>query len=405
MKESTFARARAVADAVLFEGYALYPYRPTSTKNQLRWQFGVLAPRAASEATKSDPFWLELQCLVERATHIEGRLRFLRLRRRRLESNDGSPIASLEVDGQLLVPWDEGELCELPFVHPLLQSEASHTFTLDGDESVEPIREARVRRVRAPLQVRLAIAVEKREDLLALRLRVENLSACDDPRARRDDALLFATLGTHLLLAADGDFLSLTDPPAGAKAAAARCRNHGTWPVLAGEPGQRDLLLAAPIILYDHPQVAPESPGDLFDATEIDEILMLRTLMLTDEEKRLARATDARVAAILDRIEGLPEGAWSKLHGAFRDPHPMARIGAISVGAGSRVRLRPGPRRSDAQDMFFQGRVATVREVKHDVDGRDCLAVTVDDDPAAEEYLWHGRYFYFYADEVEPLED
>src|SRR5690349_12588719 len=108
----SFDRARAVADAVLFEGYALYPYRPTSTKNQLRWQFGVLAPRTASEATKSDPYWLETQCLTSGA--VEGVLRFLRLRRRIVETPEGAATSSLDVDGRLLVPWDEGELCELP---------------------------------------------------------------------------------------------------------------------------------------------------------------------------------------------------------------------------------------------------------------------------------------------------
>jgi len=413
-----FDRARAVADAVLFEGYALYPYRPTSTKNQLRWQFGVLAPRAASETAGTDPWWLESHCLVTgaSATRLEGTVRFLRLRRRRIEGAAGAPLASLDVDGKLVVPWDEGELCELPFAHPLATAEASHSFALDGDERCEQIDDAsgrclaRVRYVRAPMTLALRITVDGPDaaDILALKLRVENLSACADAAAPRDDTLLAATLGTHLLLAvADGEFVSLIDPPvaAAAAAAAARCKNVGTWPVLAGEPGRRDLVLSAPIILYDHPAVAPESPGDLFDATEIDEILTLRTLTLTDEEKRLARATDPRVAAIIDRVDGLPETAWAKLHGAFRDPHAGAavRIGGAQVAAGSRVLLRPGRRRTDAQDMFLDGRAATVREVKRDVDGRDCFAVTIDDDPAADLHCWHGRYHYFYADEVEPL--
>jgi hypothetical protein len=415
-----FDRARAVADAVLFEGYALYPYRPTSPKNQLRWQFGVLAPRAASEATRSDPWWLELQCLVTggAATRVDGKLRFLRLRKRRVATPAGEPIASLEVAGKLLVPWDEGEVCELDFAHPLSSSETTMSFTLDGAESEESICEAgahaggaelaRVRRTQAPLSITLAIASEATgvDGVRKLRLRVENSSACAEPAAPRDQMLAGALLGTHLLLAVDGgEFISLLDPPLALASAAASCRNVGTYPVLAGEPGRRDLLLSSPIILYDHPAVAPESPGNLFDATEIDEILSLRTLLLTDEEKRLARATDAHVAAIIDRVDALPTEAWSRLHGAFRDRADSARvrIGDAAVAAGSRVRLRPGPRRSDAQDMFLDGRTATVQEVKRDLDGRACLAVTVDDDPAADLHAWHGRYHYFYADEVEPL--
>ena len=73
----------------------------------------------------------------------------------------------------------------------------------------------------------------------------------------------------------DGEFVSLLEPPPQFESAAAACRNVGTWPVLAGEGGRRDTMLSSPIILYDYPQIAPESPGDLFDGTEIDEILVV----------------------------------------------------------------------------------------------------------------------------------
>jgi hypothetical protein len=134
----------------------------------------------------------------------------------------------------------------------------------------------------------------------------------------------------------------------------------------------------------------------------------LRTRLLTDDEKRQARATDARVAALIDRVDALPGDALDRLHGAFRAPAeepepPRLSVAGVAVGVGSRVRLRPGRRRTDAQDMFLDGRVATVEEVKHDAEGRSCLAVTIDDDPAAELHRWHGRFHYFYPDEIEPL--
>ena len=44
----TLTAARQVADAVLYEGYLLYPSRATSSKNQIRWQFGVLGPDGAA---------------------------------------------------------------------------------------------------------------------------------------------------------------------------------------------------------------------------------------------------------------------------------------------------------------------------------------------------------------------
>ena len=92
----------------------------------------------------------------------------------------------------------------------------------------------------------------------------------------------------------------------------------GAWPVLAGVEGQRDLILSAPIILYDYPQIAPESAGDLFDGTEIDEILALRILTMTEEEKLEVRNGDDCARRILERTETMPAEHFQKLHGAFR---------------------------------------------------------------------------------------
>ena len=127
-----------------------------------------------------------------------------------------------------------------------------------------------------------------------------------------------------------GRFLSLTDPPEWAAAEAGQCVNTGTWPVLAGPQDCTDLMLSSPVILYDHPEVAAESPADLFDATEIDEILTLRTMALTDAEKREARSTDPRAADLIDRMDDLPPEMLDRLHGAIRY---------------LQARRRPGPRR------------------------------------------------------------
>src|SRR5581483_1233085 len=111
----------------------------------------------------------------------------------------------------------------------------------------------------------------------------------------RDEALLRALVSTHAILrAVGGEFISLTDPPEAYREAAASCKNEGVWPVLAGEEGSRDCMLASPIILYDDPQVAAESPGDLFDGAEIDEILTLRIMTMTDAEKEEMRGVDER---------------------------------------------------------------------------------------------------------------
>jgi hypothetical protein len=202
--------------------------------------------------------------------------------------------------------------------------------------------------------------------------------------------------------------------------------------VLAGAAGAEDVLLASPIILYDHPCVAPESEGDMFDATEIDEILALRVLTLTDDEKREARGTDPRAAAIIDRCDAMTPEAFARLHGTVRslrpadsqaepssdelpwwDPAVDARfdpwsdtvqVGSREVTKGTRVRLFPS-RRADAQDLFVIGCLATVQGVFHDVDGDVQLAVVLDDDPGADLHDADGRYLYFRLDEIEILDD
>jgi hypothetical protein len=193
-------------------------------------------------------------------------------------------------------------------------------------------------------------------------------------------------------------------------------------------------MLASPIILPDHPEIAAESPGELYDGTEIDEILTLRTLALTDDEKDAARATDPRAAALLDRVESLAldGSAMGQLHGTIRrtdtgtgagskpppwwDPEADASVspstdavlvGGQSIARGSRVTLRPGARRADAQDMFLAGRAAIVEAVLFDIEDKPYLAVSLADGPAAELAAdigsAHGRFLYFTPDEVEPL--
>jgi hypothetical protein len=127
----------------------------------------------------------------------------------------------------------------------------------------------------------------------------------------------------HTLLAVDGaKFVSLLEPAPYADQAVGGCVNDGSFPVMIGDPATSDVMLSSPIILYDFPAIAPESAGDFCDATEIDEILALRVLTLTDDEKAEARGTDPRAAAIVDRCDGMPEEIWSRLHGALRSLRP-----------------------------------------------------------------------------------
>ena len=268
--------------------------------------------------------------------------------------------------------------------------------------------------------------------------------------ARRADGLPFALVAAHSLISVPGGrFLSMTDPPEWAAPAVSGCVNTGTWPVLGGPAGCTELILSSPVILYDHPEIAAESAGQLYDSTEIDEILTLRTLALTDAEKQEARATDPRAAELMDRLDHLPPEMLERMHGAIRYLRPAgdtatARdtaatpapgrasrpdpaiagqapwwdpgadrsvspetdhvvIAGVRVARGSRVRMCPGRRRADAQDLFLAGRTALVEAVLFDVDGQVHLALLPDDDPAADLQRSHGRFLYFGPDEVEPV--
>jgi hypothetical protein len=374
-------KARTLADAVMMEGYALYPYRASAPKNRFRWTFGVLAPRAWSEAGGCEPWWLEAQVLVAGSpSRLAGQLRFFQIERRH------------DAQGA----WDEGIVRTYDFE---IDDREEVVFAVEGSRTDE----AGATRECSPLCGRI---LARRELLVAERplaritIRVENTTPWSAVAAPRAQAIAAAFASTHLLIGCeDGELLSAMDPPVWASAAAS-CTNTRTYPVLVGPPDSHDLVLCAPFILYDHPQIAPESAGDLCDACEIDELLMLRTRTMTDEEKRQARATGPRTAEIVDRAEALPIEWLERMHGAARDLHEAEMI-PRRITVGAKVRLLPPTRRTDAQDLLYAGHVATVVEVKEDVDGTIFYAVTIDDDPASELHDWYGRYHYYRADEVE----
>jgi hypothetical protein len=456
------AHARQVADAVLYEGYLLYPYRQSAQKNRTRFQFGVLMPPDYRAVDDCEPSACQTECLLECPddASVEILIRFLHFQRRTvqcIEPDTGavSDVDALWVAGTQYTSWDEAVEREQAFRLPLaglLGKDTELRFSVGGAEEVEGLTDAQQVRagqlVRHTEQLDAAIVVRAERvagpyQALRLRVRVENRSQPQGPLRRRDDGLRYALIAAHTLITVPGGrFLSLTDPPQWAAAEVAACTNIGTWPVLAGPGDCRDLLLSSPVILYDHPEVAPESAGDLFDATEIDEILTLRTLALTDDERRQARATDRRAAELIDRLDALPPQMLERMHGAIRYLSPSGApasdaseqvpswstpaepgaapwwdpgadssvspetdhvlVGGVKIARGSKVRMRPGTRRADAQDLFLTGREALVEAVLYDVDGHVHVAVSPLSDPLADLQRFHGRFLYFAPDEIEP---
>jgi hypothetical protein len=435
---SNWDRARAVADAVLYEGYLLYPYRGTSSKNQSRWQFGVLGPPGAAAAGLGEDDTLAAEFLVDGAQAITLAVRFLQLQHRTAEREfahgEFEPVGELTTPAGSWLTWDEAIECERSF-GPIALDGQRWTLPVAADEGtdVEILEGGRLIRQRREVRGELAVTSVPDGELRRVSVRVSNVGDGVYGEADGKDSVIARSMvGTHIIAeVVGGQFVSLLEPPPEAVDAVSRCSQHRCFPVLAGPTGTRDTLLISPIILYDHPEVAEQSSTALFDCTEIDEILTLRVMTMTDEEKAQARATDPRAAQIIDQCDAMSPEAMARLHGVLRDPHGVAGlvpeipegvdwwdpladnavrpeidavlVNGIRVARGSRVRLRPR-RNADAQDIFVAGKTARVTSVHEDVEGNKHVGVVVDDDPAADMHDWYGRYLYFSPDEVEPLE-
>jgi len=268
-----------IAGAILYEGYLLYPYRASAIKNKQRWNFGVLYPREYAERQSGADAWkMQTECLAtaDSAAKIEVRVRFLHL------------VSEGAVERELDLPPIELSVLA---ARPVRQDFVEAAVELEAEEVAGGV--------------------------FHIRTTILNTSAC--VASTRDDALLHSLVSTHTILIVDGaEFVSLLDPPEHLRDLASACENLGAWPVLVGVPGQRDTMLSSPIILYDYPQIAPESPGALFDGTEIDEILTLRIMTLTDEEKLEMAQGDERARQILERTESMPQEQFMKMHGVLR---------------------------------------------------------------------------------------
>jgi hypothetical protein len=308
------ARVEQIAKAVLYEGYMLYPYRPSSVKNRQRFNFGVLYPEAYSDAQEgSEPCSMRTECLIRgaRETMLEARLRFLHLQIR-VQRNSALPDGWQEaVERDVHLPECKiDDLCERQLTQAFAFPVRSHPEDEFWHESVEGVVDMS--------------AQQLGDDLFKVALQVRNTTPLESSPVDRDAALMYSLVSVHTVFGVrGGEFVSLLEPPEGLEHLVASCQNVGAWPVLVGDAGETDTLLASPIILYDYPQIAPESAGDLFDGTEIDEILSLRIMTLTDQEKQEMRQSDERARQILGRTESMPAEQFMKLHGAVRALRPL----------------------------------------------------------------------------------
>ncbi len=332
--------AKKVADAVLYEGYMLYPYRPSAIKNRQRWTFGILYPPAYNEVGQgTERAAMHSECLVmaDADASVQIQLRFLHLLARqvaRAVKDRFEAAASLMVDGRLSESWDAGveravefevaleaeRIRKLGFAfHGLNQSEGLY----DSSGQIAGSLTQTQREVSGTVTVEAHKLTER-----IWKIAVDVCNTTDSPEgedANRDEALLRSLLSAHTILTVSGgEFVSLLDPPEDLRELVSKCKNIGNFPVLAGNEGEREMMLCSPIVLYDYPQIAPESAGDFYDATEMDEMLTLRVMTLTDDEKSEMRQADDHARNLLQRTEESAREQLARTHGAIRSMRPVS---------------------------------------------------------------------------------
>lgn len=332
---------RAIADAVLYEGFLLYPYGKGALKNRMPFQFGVVMPIGYRDETEPNAFTAQFVLRHPDAplTEVRGAFRFLAV-------------------------GEETEEREIAFGGRLGNGRIERRFSSDSLDGM------------------IALGAERADGASLMTLEVRNETRIDGT-ADRNAALREAFVSAHAVLEArGGEFASLLDPPQELADLVAACKNERYFPVLAGESGEgvqtSPLLLVSPIVLYDFPKVAQASRGPTFDGTEIDQLLSLSVAALTDDERAQARAAHPEVARMVERAE------------------------AFAIAPGWRVRVHPKGR-ADVWDGIVDGKTARVVDVKTDVEGKRYVGVLFDDDPASEVHEWYGRSFFYRVDEVEPL--
>ncbi len=434
-----------VVNAVLYEGYILYPYRASSKKNQReRFTFGRVYPRDYSDAQNgAEPCLMQTECLVRNESRdavLEISVRFLQPSIREVgklrEPAKTWPdhpaleiVPELKTGDQLYQTWQEAleREVKLPSVSLNEETEFEHGFEFSSEQTLEPIRDSSgilgaIRRRHESIRGKIELKVRAIDDgMMQVTVRVLN----ETPVARENvdnqtEVIMRTFASTHTILhAPGGQFVSLLDPSPACAGAAKECKNIGCWPVLVGDEskGERDAMLSSPIILYDYPKIAPESAGDLFDGAEIDEILTLRVKTMTDAEKVEMRQVDEQARKILERTEELPNEHLLQMHGMMRNVRSLgedffnppkkiesAKVQGVDLKKGDRVRVRP-KKRADVMDMALSGKIAIIEAIEQDVEDQIHFALILEDDPGKDLGFMRqpGHRFFYGADEVEPV--
>jgi hypothetical protein len=373
-----------LVESLLYEGYALYPYTPGATKNATPTPFGIVYPPNYAKTLDTTYEQLDLRCVAVAPADavLAGEVRFLASSG---ERHEGRP----------------------------------HTITLPGVMVGALAYEPAIKEASVSCADGSILRYEARLDATELDAGEYEVSLCVENRTLvssgldRAGALRRSLISTHpVLTITGGRFISALERP---------CESVNTFPILAAPDDTA--IVGAAIMLPDHPQIAPESRGGLFDSTEIEEALLLHVQVLSDDERAQIAEADPAVRAMIERAAAATPEEIVALHGrvTIRDPETtepprepdwlvdpragdeVVQVGDVTFRRGTHVVLHPGPE-ADFHARMLDGRQATLERIFTDYDGRTHLGVTIDDDPGQELMRETGRYLFFFAEEVEVVE-
>lgn len=355
-----------LADAILYEGYLLYPYRKSAIKNHYRFNFGLIEPND----------YFQTQVLVSGIyQNLDVNVRFLQNQKRQIIDNEGNKLERYEFENQIFETWDE-------VVERNIKTNKSTDFSFEIETNEEELIKGKAKYLRKTENVKGKVIIESKkikENLVRLTVKIFNHSKTEK------------FISTHAVLSIENaEFVSLLEFENEFEIEVKSLKQKNLFPVLI----EKNVMLASPIILYDYPQIAPESMGDFYDSTEIDELLTLRILTMTEHEKKEANSLDSHAQKIIQQTE---KTELMNLHGVFRE-----EISNIKIG--QKVRLKP-KNSADAFDFFLQDKIAIIEKIEEDLEGKKHYAVVLENDEGREFGFdkFIGHRFFFNQEELENL--